>query len=596
MRNALRPALVLLLAAGIVGGFGLAQSRPEPRASRQARQELREHEEAHAKRVLSLTRAIQRGSEIPVLPVEGEARGVDVLAYDLSFSLDPAVKYLEGRNAIRISGVAASTSSLAIDFDGAYELVETSRDGRPVTPLTREGSRLVIPLDPPVRREERATLAIAFKGVPPSYSGLQFLDTGSGFVATSQAEPFEARTFWPCVDDPSDRAVTTVHATVPDGYVVASAGLASTVAAPGGRITTTWRLPQPISTYLVSLNVGPYVTLEDTYTALDGVTTMPLISYLLPSHREMNRVRIADFRRQMQVQASLFGEYPYLDSKYGVVESIWSGGMEHPTMTSIGTAQLGNPTRNLTFLFVHELSHQWWGDHVTMRTWDDLFLNEGFATYAEVLFDERANGANPGLVLSTTYDDGLYAGALAHQVVAPVDEPFRFTGSVYRKGAYALHMLRRRVGDEVFFAALRAYGVKHGNGNASRADLRADFEAESGIDLKSFFDQWIETPFRPILRATFQNRADGSARIVLSQRQTHAVVHPQTGSGDVTFYRFPLTIRLRFGDGSTRDEHVEVTERDQTFDFPNTLARPVAGIVLDPNGDVLKSVEATGPA
>ena len=571
----------------------LAQSRTEPRS---VFDELREHEEARAKRLRTATRSIQRGAERSIAPREGETKGVDVLSYDLSFTLDPAVTYLEGRNVIRISGVAESTSSLALDFDGAYELVETSRDGHAITPLAREVSRLVLPLDPPVRREERTTLTVAYKGVPPSYSALRFWNTGKGFAATSVAEPFDARTFWPCVDDPADRAVTTVRATVPSGTVVASAGLATSVPATGGRTTTTWRLPQPISTYLVSLNVGPYVTLKDTYTALDGYTTMPILSYVLPANRELNRGRMLDFRRQIGVQASLFGEYPYLDTKYGVVESVWSGGMEHPTMTSIGTSQLGNPDRDLTLLFVHELTHQWWGDHVTMRTWDDLWLNEGFATYGEVLFREKTSGQNPGLLLSTGYDDGLYAGALAHEVVAPVDNPFRYSGSVYQKGAFVLHMLRRRVGDEAFFASLRAYGVKHGNGNASRADFRADVEAESGLDLKPFFDQWLETPFRPTLRATFENRADGSARIVIKQTQTHAVRHPFPAPGDVAFYRFPLTIRLRLGDGTTRDALVEVSAREQTFDLSNGLAHPVTGVVLDPEGDLLKVVEGIGPA
>jgi aminopeptidase N len=585
-------AFSLLLSASLAGGLVLAQSRTEPRA---ALDELREHEEAHAKRLRASIRSIQRGAEQSVAPMEGEAAGVDVLSYDLSFTLDPAVAYLQGRNIIRISGVAESTSSLALDFDDAYDLVETSRDGHAITPISRGGSRLVVPLDPPVRREERATLTVGFKGIPPSYSALHFWNTGNGFAATSVAEPFDARTFWPCVDDPADRAVTTVRATVPNGYVVASAGLATSVPATAGFTTTTWRLPQPISTYLVSLNVGPYVTLEDTYTALDGVTTMPLVSYLLPAHREINRGRILDFRRQVGVQASLFGEYPFLDTKYGIVESAFSGGMEHPTMTSIGTVQLANADRDLTLLFVHELTHQWWGDHVTMRTWDDLWLNEGFATYGEVLFRERTSGQDPGLFLSSGYDDGLYAGSLAHEVVAPASNPFRFSGSVYDKGAWVLHMLRRRVGDEAFFAALRAYGVKHGNGNASRGDFRADVEAASGLELKSFFDQWIETPFRPVLRATFENRA-GSVRVVLTQTQTHSVVHPVTAPDDVAFYRFPLTIRLRLADGTTRDVPVEVVSREQTFDLPGSLANSVIGIGLDPSGDLLKVVEATGPA
>ena len=327
------------------------------------------------------------------------------------------------------------------------------------------------------------------------------------------AEPFLARTFWPCVDDPKDKAVATVHATVPAGYVAASAGMVSVADAGGGRSTYTWKLPQAISTYLVSLNVANYVTVEDTYTALDG-RKMPIRSYLLPEYAEGNVARLSEIKNHIATQASMFGEYPFLDTKYGIVASSFPGGMEHPTLTSIGSSILANTGRDITTLLVHELTHDWWGDRVTMRTWDDIWLNEGFATYGEVLYLEKALGFAPGSTLATSYDDGLYGGRLAPAVVADPADPFRNTGSVYYKGARALHMLRRLVGDATFFPALRAYGDAHAWGTASRADLRGDFEKASGLDLKQFFDQWVETPFRPILRATYRDlprRLDGDA-------------------------------------------------------------------------------------
>ncbi len=340
------------------------------------------------------------------------------------------------------------------------------------------------------------------------------------------------------------------------------------------------------------------MTVEDTYTALDG-RKMPIRSYLLPEYAAGNVARLSEIKNHIATQASMFGEYPFLDTKYGIVASSFSGGMEHPTLTSIGTSILANTGRDITTLLVHELSHDWWGDRVTMRTWDDVWLNEGFATYGEVLYLEKALGLPPGPTLSTSYDDGLYGGRLAGTVVADPADPFRNTGAVYFKGARALHMLRRLVGDATFFPALRGYGDAHAWGTASRGDLRHAYEEASGLDLKQFFDQWIETPFRPILHATYRNALDASSvTLAVAQTQGHAVQHPTAGPNDRPFYVFPLVVRITHVDGTTSDVTVNLdgTAPTTTVTVPNPSRKFVAGIALDPEKDLLKIVESTGPA
>jgi aminopeptidase N len=562
------------------------------------RRPFREHVEAAAKRARFEAAAAARAAAGVVPPsVEGADRGVDVLSYDVSFDVDPAVRFLSGTTVVRVSGFARGTPSLALDLDDAYAVTATLRDGKAVEGVHASG-KLVIPFDPPLGAEERATLSISYRGQPPAAAALDFWQHGSGYAATSVAEPFLARTFWPCVDDPKDKAVVTVRATVPAGYVAASAGAVSVADAGGGRSTYTWRLPQPISTYLVSLNVADYVTVEDTYTALDG-RTMPIRSYLLPEYAAGNVTRLSAIKGHIATQASMFGEYPFLDTKYGIVASSFAGGMEHPTLTSIGTSILADTARNITTLLVHELSHDWWGDRVTMRTWDDIWLNEGFATYGEVLYLEKSFGSAPGTLLSANYDDNLYGGRLAPPVVADAAAPFANTGSVYYKGARALHMLRRLVGDATFFPALRAYGDAHAWGTASRADLRADFEKASGLDLKQFFDQWVETPFRPVLRATFHTALDASSvTLAVTQTQGHTVVHPVAGPADRPFYAFPLLVRITYLDGTTSDVTVNLDGASPatTVTVPNPSRKFVAGIALDPEKDLLRILESTGPA
>lgn len=561
-----------------------------------------ENEEGRAKRALAheaARAALARGvSGPPPGSVEGTMRGFDVLTYDVAFDLDPAVRILSGSSTTRIAGFAKSTASVAFDLDRAYAVTSVTRDGVPVSGFTFANDRLAVPLDPPLESEGRTTIGIAWSGIPPAAAALAWWQHATGMAATSVAEPFGARQFWPCVDAPDDKAVATVTATVPPGYVVASAGLATSTALPDGRTRTTWRLPQPISTYLVSVNVANYAVVEDAYTAMDG-HKMPIRSYLMPENAAANAPRLSAIKDHIAVLASLYGEYPFVDTKYGVVSSWFPGGMEHPTMTSIGESILSNVPRDITILLVHELSHQWWGDRVTMRTWDDIWLNEGFATYSEVLYLEKAQGRDPGVTLRTSYDDGLYGGSLAQAVVADPANPFEYTGAVYDKGGWFLHMLRRLVGDDAFFSGLRAYGDAHAWGTATRGELRALFEERTSRDLKQFWDQWLETPFRPTFKATFQTAPDASTvTLAITQTQGHTVRHPVAGPNDEPYYVFPLAVRLTAIDGTTFDVTVNLdgTVPATTVTVPNPTGKLVAGIALDPGSDVLKIVQSTGPA
>ena len=588
-----------LLSCALLGAAGAAALREEPPrdGGRRRRVVLAEHEEGRAKRLRVLENALARSAAGRLPPsVEGADRGFDVLTYDVWFGFDPAASVLEGRVALRVLGVAEGLSELPLDLDDAFDVTRARRDGADVVPVRRGGGKLVLPIEPPLRAEGRTSFIVDYRGLPPAGGALAAWLHDGVPAATSVAEPFGARDFWPCVDDPHDKATMTVSATVPAGFVFASIGASITTDEPDGRRTFTWRLPQPVSTYLLPLNVTNYATIEDTYTRLDG-RTMPIVSYVLPENRDGSALRLAGTRNHLTTLAALFGEYPFADTKYGIVASHFSGGMEHPTLTSIGANLLADAARDLTGLLVHELAHQWWGDLVTMRTWDDVWLNEGFATYAEVLYAERAEGIDPGLSLRAR-DDGRYAGALGPTVVADPADPFRNTGAVYRKGAWVLHMLRSELGDGTFFAGLAEWRRRHAFGTSTRGELRALYEELSGRDLKAFFDQWVETPYRPTLRVGWRISPD-AARLTLSvtQTQAHAVVHPVAGPDDPRWYRFPLTVRVTGADGKTADVTVPVSGRsaEETFDVANPLRAPVVLVDVDPANVLLKIVEMVGP-
>lgn len=205
----------------------------------------------------------------------------------------------------------------------------------------------------------------------------------------------------------------------------------------------------------------------------------------------------------------LFGEYPFMDEKYGHAEWGASYGMEHQTITS-----MGDPTERRV---AHELAHMWWGDMITLDSYHHMWLNEGFARYAEALWAEQKSGS--GLYHSTMNSYAYYGGGTIY-VEDPVhDNVFHFNLE-YNKGAWVLHMLRHVVGDSTFFNILQAYGSdsRYQYGTATTEQFRDVAEAISGLELDSFFDQWIYHSYFPHYGLNYHQDGD-SLRVTISQDQ-----------------------------------------------------------------------------
>ena len=244
--------------------------------------------------------------------------------------------------------------------------------------------------------------------------------------------------------------------------------------------------------------------------------------------------------------------YPYEKYAQAVVADFIFGGMENTTATTLTEYALYDDRAALDYdaddLVAHELGHQWWGDLLTCRDWSHAWLNEGFATFCEEVYREHRLGKDEArqhvLAAAKRYmaeDAGEYRRPIvSRDYEEPIDV---FDRHLYEKGGWVLHMLRRVVGEETFFTAVREYRRRHERGNATRDDLRAVFEELSGRDLKQFFDQWVETPYRPVLRASWRNVAGGKVEVTVRQTQGHTVVHPDTAAGDAPTYRFPLLLR-----------------------------------------------------
>jgi aminopeptidase N len=516
---------------------------------------------------------------------------LDVEHYRLQITLDPDRRAVSGVVTINIQATAPLA---AVTVDAAENLaIDSVRLSAHQIQFQRSGGRLVIPTGRTYVAGERFDVVIAYNG--PAVTGGRF---GGGMlvgthgngatVMANLSEPFASPTWWPCIDDPRDKATIECEATVPQGYEVASNGLlGQTVANSDQTVTYFWRSNYQLATYLVSVAATNYAKFEDSYTALDGVTTMPIVYYVYPEHLDLARQKFAVTRLAMEIFAPLFGEYPFLNEKYGMAEFPWGGAMEHQTMTSMGQNIVGSATSSGAGVIAHELAHHWWGNLVTMRTWDDIWLNEGFATYSEVLFFERHFPIDPGLLMSASYDDGLVSGELGGTVTAEnQDDPFDDRGAIYTKGAWVLHMARGILGDRKFFDALNDYRARHAFGNASTADLREAFERQYGQPLDWFFHQWVYAPGRPSYKHSAvisgpDSSGNYSIRVTLKQKQSVAIP-----GREKSVFIMPLDLTIHHADGSAITQTVFNNQRKQKFTL-TTSRRPVS-VGLDEGNWVLK--------
>ncbi len=396
----------------------------------------------------------------------------------------------------------------------------------------------------------------------------------------TNVEPELARSWFPCIDSPDVKAKRSeMRLTAPDGWVVLSNGaLKSQVTHPETKTTTfEWLESFPISTYLISLAIAPYTVIADHVGPL-------AVQYYVPKDLEA-KARI-DFERTPQLLeyfSRLWLPYPY--EKYAMATvPLYTGAMEHTTATTMADSYV-NGDKEGEDTVAHELAHQWWGDLVSPATWDDLWLNEGFATYAEILFNHQFHGADAGLENLLFQRAGYFqfdteGTAAAVDPKVPADD--KFTPAVYEKGAWILHMLRQQLGDTAFFEASRAYLKKYSFANAATADLKKVFEEVAGTDLSVFFKQWVYGAGYPVLAFSWSyDVAARTVQVTLEQR------------GKVFALPLELLIVGRDASGAlqTLPFQVALAAAKQTFTQSLPAGFPVpSGVALDPQLKILKKV------
>jgi aminopeptidase N len=355
-------------------------------------------------------------------------------------------------------------------------------------------NKLYIDLDGTYNVGETFTFTVRYHGHPvgSGFDGFSFDYRDGVPVVSTLSEPMSARTWWPCKDRPDDKADSLdIFITCDTAYFCASNGALMDTARNGdGTWTFNYEVRYPITTYLFSLAISDYIVWHNWYYHGES-DSMRITHHVYPERYSTSLLSYSITPFAIQVFAGLFGEYPFINEKYGHANFEWGGGMEHQTCTSMsgGTFGFSEP------VIVHELAHQWWGDMVTCNNWHEIWLNEGFASYAEALYYE----AKDGVSAYHSYMQGMkYTGGGTIYVYDTTSVWNIFSSIVYDKGAWLLHMLRHIVGDGTFFDILQTYyNSEYKFGDATTEQFKNVCEAVSGMELDYFFDEWIYGTYYP---------------------------------------------------------------------------------------------------
>lgn len=517
--------------------------------------------------------------------------------YDLKH-VDLRLRFDLGQKSLR----GSVGYDLAVDRDPCPELLLDLVDVLPVdsvflngaaVPCLHDGGQLHVLPAQPLPPNSAARLDIFYHGSPPEdpFGGLHFAthwDSAAGYpdpapVIYTLGETNYAPDWWPCKDVTYDKFTTDLYCTVPDTLFVASNGtLVETTPEPGHEHTAHWRESYPIATYLVALDVSNYAGWSDTYVSRNSAIRMPVVYYSFPEDRAKARAAWSRTPEMIATFARLFGEYPFVGEKYGMVEITYSGAMENQTITAYDSADLNYDQYNNEETVSHELAHQWWGDLVTPATWDHIWLNEGFATYGEGLWFEHTGGAEALRQYMASCDPPEQ-----FEFQGPIVPPlFPFSSTTYQKAAWVLHALRHVLGDDTFFAALRHYRERFAFGVASTDSLRQVLEDDSGRDLLGFFQSWIYGTGRPKYNVQWtwngSPGAPGTLDVLVQQTQAESV------------FVMPVDLSIQFAGGAASQmRRVQNTQRIQDFVF-REIRRP-SGVTWDPGGWILKRVTYGSP-
>ncbi len=525
---------------------------------------------------------------------------LDVTRYDIVWDMYRALKtnrdlrpQRKADASVRVTARSRVNGMSAIVLNSVSLIVDSVVSGGVKLSFTTVSNRLNIVPPKPLDRGDSLICTIYY-AITQDQSWLSIysredvqqngIPTGSFFTF---AQPEGARTWLPCNDVPTDKALFTVRVRVPKEYTVVSNGLPTDTVPDGDTASwQSWAHDQPMPTYLLTINAAVYRYYPQQYRRTDG-SVVPILNYHYDDDHESagyNAVRsLANTSKWFEALESRLGRYPFPSYGHVTVTPIQFGGMEHQTMSTINRVWL---TGNYENGYVHEVAHHWIGDLVTCATWADIWLNEGGASFCEMLYYEYTDGQSGYRSRQRRFRDSYLRVGLAGTPVYNPPSAALFSGALtYAKAGWIYHMIRRNVNDDdAFFAAWREYFDRYRLGSAQTWQflefLKKKFPSPA-VDWDIFFDQWLMKAGHPVLDVSAVQIGDTRYLVTVAQTQQAPNV-PEA---------FTLSLRLRARKGAEQLDTVLLVDKT-VQQFRWSIPFTPDTIIVDPDMNILAEMQS----
>ncbi len=500
--------------------------------------------------------------------------------YDLQYArceweVDPGVRYIKGAVSFYFASETDGLNKIYFDLSDQLRVdsVRHLGSGKSLGFEQTGQDLLAISLAAPLGQGARDSLTIYYQGIPPETGfGSFILDTHqTAPILWTLSEPYGSRDWWPTKQRLDDKieAVDLIIQT-PAAYRAASNGVLVAETPVGDWTSYHWRHRYPIPAYLVAIAVTNYTTYSD-YVVREG-DSLEILNYVYPEDKYEWEIRTPKTVQILELFESLFGPYPFREEKYGHAQFGWGGGMEHQTLSFMGSFSRG--------LIIHELAHQWFGNQVTCGTWEDIWLNEGFATYLTwltYLYQDGEPSLQWWLNFTTDQITEVPDGSVSVPDTTDVRRMFN-RNLTYYKGAWVLHMLRMQLGDDAFYQGLRTYlnDPVLTYGYAKTSDLQRHLEQSSGQPLGEYVEDWVMGQGFPRYQVFWRQVRD-TLVLEMQQRPSHS---------SVDFFEMKVPLRLVGALGDSLTTVVNHITNGQVFKVSAPFE--VTNVKLDPERWILK--------